>query len=103
MPVGGGRLGGEKGVLRLPKRGMVFVMDLGKWSWEGRRGLSGVPSLGAGDCPGMRVAAALMLMGRDVDEMGVQSSKEILRSVRSRGRRVAGQCRFAVMLGQGRL
>jgi hypothetical protein len=24
--VGGGRLGGEEGVLRLPKRGMVFVM-----------------------------------------------------------------------------
>jgi hypothetical protein len=69
-----------------------------------------VPSMGAGDCPGMRVAAALMrwvcpmvLMGRDVDEMGVQSSKETLRGVRSRGRRVAGQCRFVVMLGQGRL
>jgi hypothetical protein len=30
MPVGGGRLGGEKGVLRLPKRGMAFVMGLGR-------------------------------------------------------------------------
>jgi hypothetical protein len=39
-----------------------------------------VPSLGAGDCPGVRVAVALMrwicptvLIERDVDDMGVQS------------------------------